>query len=149
MIYQGALRAETVVGGMECDVFGEPDFLIRQGSGYVVRDAKLSRRITRSDHPEIIASLQLYGWLFEQTFGRPPEALEVAAGDGGIVLIDYDNAEFALATLGEVLADKAAAAEPFSPVGWSKCEPCAFRGGAGSRLSPAAMSPSCRTSTSD
>lgn len=127
VIYQGALRVEAVVGGIECEILGEPDFLIRQGSGYVVRDAKLSRRISRGEHPEIIASLQLYGWLFERTFGTPPTALEVAAGDGGIVPIDYDAAEFAIEMLEEVLAAKASSQEPFSPVGWSKCEPCGFR----------------------
>lgn len=128
VIYQGALRADAVVGGVECEIYGEPDFLIRQRNGYVVRDAKLSRRISRTDHPEIIASVQLYGLLFERTFGMPPAALEVAAGDGGIVLIDYDDGEYALELLEEVLAAKAASEPPVSPVGWSKCEPCGFRG---------------------
>jgi predicted RecB family nuclease len=127
VIYQGYLGTHEIIGGIDCEVLGEPDFLIRQGSGYVVRDAKLSRRINVGDHPEIIASLQLYGWLFERTFGAAPVALEVAAGNGAIVPVEYDGAESALRLLADVLAAKEADHEPFSPVGWSKCEPCGYR----------------------
>ena len=88
VIYQGALEAEAELLGVACTIYGEPDFFVRRGNGYVIRDAKLSRRINETEHPEIVQSLRLYGWLYEQTFGLPPAALEVFAGDLRLVEIE-------------------------------------------------------------
>lgn len=126
MIYQGAFRVQLQLSGIQCEIVGEPDLLIRRKSGYAVQDIKLARRITSRDHPEILASVQLYGWLYHQTFGEAPSGLEVLAGDGSIVAIDDDHGESALALLTEVLAAKVASDEPYSPVGSSKCKPCGF-----------------------
>ncbi len=72
VIYQPVLRSEVDLSGIRCEVVGEPDFLVRQSGGYAIRDSKLARRINERDHPEIIAQVGLYGWLFEACFGTPP-----------------------------------------------------------------------------
>jgi len=128
VIYQGALEAKTVFDGITCEVAGDPDFLIKAGDGYIIRDSKIAKRINDNDHPEIIYQLQLYGWLYEQTFDKPPNALEVHSGPGDIVTMPYDGAREALEALGEIVRLKRAASEVYSPVGWSKCDGCGFFG---------------------
>lgn len=77
VLYQPFLRATTRLDGEECEVVGAPDFLIRIGNSrdYVIRDSKLAKRITETAHPEILRQLELYGWLYEHTFGRRPLGL--------------------------------------------------------------------------
>lgn len=133
VLYQPLLLVRTTLGGVECEVVGEPDFLIKVDDRYVIRDSKLSRRINENDHPEILRQLELYGWLFEQTVGQPPAGLEVHRGPGDIVGVVYDGGVNALAVLTEIVALKQADVEPYSPVGWSKCGDCGFQGRCWSR----------------
>lgn len=128
VLYQPLLRVTTTLDRVECEVIGEPDFLIRVGGGYVIRDSKLSRRINENDHPEILRQLELYGWLFEQTIGQPPAGLQVHRGPGDIVGVAFDGGANALGVLAQILALKRAESEPYSPVGWSKCGDCGFHG---------------------
>jgi predicted RecB family nuclease len=111
---------------MECDIIGEPDFIIRNKNNYIIRDSKISLRITEKDHPEILRQLEIYGWLYEQTFGQPPAGLQVHSGTGDIVEIPYDGGLTALQTIQEISTLKLAPNEPYSPVGWSKCGGCLF-----------------------
>ncbi len=92
----------------------------------MIRDSKISRRITEKDHPEIILQLGLYGWLYEQIVGRPASALQVHSGSGSIEEIVYDGGRAALDVLQEILRLKQSATEPYSPVGWTKCGGCGF-----------------------
>jgi predicted RecB family nuclease len=126
VIYQPALRAAIVLGKTDCEVVGDPDFLIRHDGRYIVRDSKISRRITEDDHPEILRQVEMYGWLYEQTFSQPPSVLQVHGGDGNIVDITYDGGKVALELLGEILLLRQAGSEPYSPVGWTKCDGCGF-----------------------
>ena len=75
------------------------------------------RSITRKSRLQ----LQLYGWLFEQTVGVPAKRLEVHTGNGDIVDVPYDGGVAALAELARILALKRLTAEPYEPVGWTKC----------------------------
>jgi predicted RecB family nuclease len=126
VIYQGGLRAAALIDGVECEVVGLPDFLIREGDGYVIRDSKLTRRVEKS-HPEIHCQLQTYGWLYQQNLGVPPASLQVHAGTGEIVDLEYAGAEAVLEMFEELLALKSADGEPYEPVGWSKCGACGYR----------------------
>ena len=51
--------------------------------------ARLARRVSEKDHPEISRQLQIYGLLFEKATGKRPLRLEVLKGDGDIEKIDY------------------------------------------------------------
>lgn len=124
-IYQGRLRARVKLAGRQCEIVGEPDFLLPHAHGHVIRDSKLTRRV--EGHPEVGLQLQTYGWLYEQVRHRPPAGLEVHAGTGDIVAIDYDGGAAALSKLDEMVRIRTAATEPYSPVGWSKCSACGFR----------------------
>ena len=127
VIYHGLLSATTVVGGTDCEILGEPDFLIDEGGGrYLIRDSKISRRINDKDHPEIILQMGIYSWLYEQTFSQPPSGLQVHSGTGDIVEIPYDGGSAALGLLEEILGYKQATSKLYSPVGWSKCNNCVF-----------------------
>jgi predicted RecB family nuclease len=126
VVYQPTLQVNTVFNGIDVEILGIPDFLIRDGNGYVIRDAKLSRSITEEARPEIILQVQLYGWLFEQVFGTPPKRLEVYSGKQEIALVPYDGGAAALKELETVLRLKQLGSEPYEPVGQSKCTGCGF-----------------------
>lgn len=125
VIYQGVLIANTELDGMSVRILGIPDFLIHEGSGYIIRDSKLARRI--EDHREILLQLQLLGWLFQQATGKPAIRLEVHNGANEILPLPYDSGVSALAELTEILRMKTATELPYSPVGWSKCGGCGFK----------------------
>jgi predicted RecB family nuclease len=126
VIYQGELAADTQLGGIPVTVVGRPDFLILDGDGYLIRDSKLSLRVDEESHPEIILQLQLYGWLFERTAGTPAKRLQVHAGKGDIVDVPYDGGAAALSELARILGLKGLAAEPYEPLGWTKCGGCGY-----------------------
>ncbi len=126
-IYQPVLRTETVLDGRACEIWGEPDYLILVQPGtYIIRDSKMSRRITKEDHPEILLQLQLYGWLYQQVFGKPPIRLEVHNGRNEIVEVANDGGVAARDKLTEIMNIRLSQKEPYSPVGWSKCGGCGF-----------------------
>lgn len=127
-LYQPVLRAETEIAGHPVEIVGTPDFLVPMEDGYAIRDCKLSRRINASAHPEIIAQMSLYSWLFREASGEAPEALEVYTVNCETVPVEDDKGAFGLEALGEVLRYQTAEEEPDSPVGWSKCMECGFRG---------------------
>ncbi len=126
VLYQGVLMANVRVGEVECEIVGEPDFMIHETDGYVIRDSKISRRVNEQDHPEIYCQLGLYGLLFEKTFQVPPVRLEVHKGDGAIEQIPYDGGAKALEVLNGIVSIRSQAAQPYSPVGWSKCKGCGY-----------------------
>jgi predicted RecB family nuclease len=127
VIYQPAFEVNTTIDGIQVEVVGMPDFLIRDGEGYIVRDSKLPRHIDGENHIEIRLLMQLYGWLFERTIGHLPKALQVHSGTGDIVDVPYDGGFAALAALSFVLEAKQQAVTPYEPVGWSKCSGCGFK----------------------
>ncbi len=128
IIYQPAFSAETNLGSVRRIIGGVPDFIIRKGDSYLIRDCKISRRINETDHPEIIHQLTLYAWLFEQTSGIRIAGLEVLSGAGEIVAIPYAGGGGTLDTLSRMSAIQQQSEEPYDPVGWSRCQPCGFFG---------------------
>lgn len=126
ILYQPAFLANTVLGGTELEIVGVPDFLILDGDGYLIRDSKMARRIDEDNHPEILLQVQLYGWLFEKSCGAAPKGLQVHSGTGEIVAVHYGSGKSALQELERLLDLKRLAAEPYEPVGWSKCLGCGF-----------------------
>ncbi|HYN20997.1 MAG TPA: PD-(D/E)XK nuclease family protein, partial [Thermoanaerobaculia bacterium] len=124
-LYQPRFGTQIVLDGTLCELIGEPDFLIREGRGYVVRDAKLARRVSGGRHLKIALQLQLYGWLFERATGSPPVRLEVYSGAGQLVAIPQDPGA-ALGLLRWLKDLRLRTEEFYEPVGWSKCGGCAF-----------------------
>jgi predicted RecB family nuclease len=106
VLYQPAFRVKHMFGATEAEIFGIPDFLIHDGDGYIIRDAKMARRIDEKNHPEILLQVQLYGWLFEKSYGAPTRALQVLSGMKEILPIPYDGGVSALAALERLLAIK-------------------------------------------
>jgi predicted RecB family nuclease len=45
-LYQPVLKMMMTLDGVDGEVVGKPDFLIREGDGYVVRDVKMARHTT-------------------------------------------------------------------------------------------------------
>lgn len=126
VIYQAAFRICRTFATGEAEVVGYPDFLILDGDGYIVRDAKMARHIDEENHPEILLQVQMYGWMFEQCCGVPPKALQVFNGMKEIAPVAYDTRIAALASLDCLLKIKQRETEPYEPVGWSKCGPCGY-----------------------
>lgn len=124
VIYQGVFTAAMKLGEHDCDVTGIPDFLIREGGGCVIRDAKIARRINEKDHPEIIWQVRLYGRLFEIATGHKPLRLEVFGGAGEIVPVELAAEGAVEAELARYLEVIESAEPPFEPVGWTKCGDC-------------------------
>jgi predicted RecB family nuclease len=123
VIYQPLFAATVELAGQSCDLVGSPDFLIREDENYIVRDVKMTRRITEKDHPEILWQLRLYGWLFELAVGRAPLRLEVFNGKSELVTVDPVAPREQLARIAEVVT---AGAAPFEPVGWTRCGGCGY-----------------------
>jgi predicted RecB family nuclease len=121
VIYQGELSCDTILGSSHVRIAGRPDFLILDGEAYLIRDSKLSRKVDDKHHVEIAMQLQLYGWLFEQTVGKRAKRLQVHAGGGNIIEVPYDGGTAALTKLAHILKLKCLGAEPYEPLGWSKC----------------------------
>jgi predicted RecB family nuclease len=128
VIYQPAFRIETELGSAWRGIVGVPDFMIRKGNSYLIRDCKISRRVNAVDHPEIIHQLILYGWLYEQTTGGKIAGLDVVSGAGEIVEIPYDGGVRVLDILSRINEIQQQSEEPYDPVGWSRCQPCGFFG---------------------
>ena len=126
VLYQPTFRVRHMFGTTETEILGVPDFLIIDGDGYIIRDAKMARRIDEENHPEILLQVQLYGWLFEKSCGAPPKTLQVFSGMKEIIAVPYDGGVSALAALEHLLAVKQLPGEPYEPVGWTKCGPCGF-----------------------
>ena len=125
-LYQPTFRVSQQIAGTDVEIVGQPDFLILDCDGYIVRDAKLARRIDAEHHPEILLQVQLYGWLFEKSCGIAPKALQAFSGMKEVVPVPYDGGVAALTALERLLAVKQMHDEPYEPVGWSKCGPCGF-----------------------
>lgn len=126
VIYQPAFVVQHRIAGTDVEIVGVPDFLILDGDGYVIRDCKMSRQIEADIHPEIVAQVQLYGWLFERSTGISAKALQVYNGMKEIVGVEDDGGESALTVLENLLSLKQLDGEPYEPVGWSKCGGCGF-----------------------
>src|SRR5271156_1126199 len=126
ILYQAAFLVTEKFGESEVEIAGAPDFLILDDGGYLIRDSKMSRRIDEENHPEILLQVQLYGWLYEHTCGVAPKGLQVHSGTGEIVPIPYDGGASALRELERLVAIKQLTAEPYEPVGWTKCGGCGF-----------------------
>ena len=126
VIYQGRLHGEAVLAGRRVEVVGLPDFMLPARAGYAIRDSKLSRRIGPAQE-NVRLQLETYGWLYEQTFGEAPVALQVHAGSGEIFHIDYEGGGDALAMFEEMLEFRLSEEEPDEYVGVSKCSGCGFR----------------------
>jgi predicted RecB family nuclease len=126
VLYQPAFLATERICGTDVEIVGVPDFLILEGDGYLIRDSKMARRIDEENHPEILMQLQLYGWLFEKTYGVAPKGLQVHSGTGEIVSIPYNAGKFALQELERLFVLKQLTAEPYEPVGWTKCLGCGY-----------------------
>ena len=126
-IYQGVLAGRLDVDGESVEITGSPDFILWDGHGYTIRDAKLSGRIGPNDHIQVHRQLAVYGWLFRQVAGIDPARLEIVTRSGAIVVSEPDWP----ATVSDIrllLRNRAEGAlEPYSPVGWSKCGACGFR----------------------
>ena len=128
VIYQGRLEAQTTLAGREVEIVGLPDFMLPARSGYAIRDSKLNRRVGPSSL-HVALQVELYGWLYEQTFGDAPVALQVHAGGGEIFDVPYeDGGKRALETLGRILELRMVEGEPEEYVGVSKCADCGFHG---------------------
>lgn len=126
IIYQPVFRAKLSYRGQKHLVVGRPDFLKKDGDGYIIRDVKMFRRINKKDHPEIIHQLHLYGWLYLQATNVYPIRLEVFNGMSEIIEIEADHDHSVLNQLGEIIQLRQSQEEPYSPVGWTKCNGCGF-----------------------
>ena len=96
VVYQGRLEATATLAGREVEISGLPDFMLPARDGYAIRDSKLNRRVG-SGQEHVRLQLEAYGWLYERTFGEPPAALQVHAGSGEILTLDYGGGDDALA----------------------------------------------------
>jgi len=126
VIYQAQFKAAYSYHGIDIDVVGEPDFLIDTPGGYILRDSKMVREFGEPKHFEIIQQLQMYGWLYEQTFKKPPYRLEVHTGTDEIIEIPYENGVPVIEALNQLVDVIQSESEPYSPVGWTKCGGCSF-----------------------
>jgi predicted RecB family nuclease len=95
--------------------------------GYAIRDSKLNTRVGPGQE-HVRLQLEAYGWLYEQTFGEQPVALQVHSGRGEIIDVEYRGGGDALAAFERILEYRLMDEEPPDEhVGVSKCGGCGFR----------------------
>ena len=87
VIYQGALAGNETINGSQVQIIGIPDIMIYENSSYSIRDCKLARHADEKKHPEILAQLQVYGYLFERNTGEKPAKVEAFLGDLSLIHI--------------------------------------------------------------
>ena len=126
VIYQPTFLVQTRIAGIDLLIEGIPDLIVRERDGYLIRDVKMARQIDQQHHPEILLQLQLYGWLFEQSCGQRPKAIQVWGGTNEITEIPYDGGKAALEELERFLTIIQRNEPSYEPVGWSKCGDCGF-----------------------
>ncbi|MCK4395482.1 TM0106 family RecB-like putative nuclease [candidate division WOR-3 bacterium] len=126
IIYQGILTFDEIINNSQVQIIGIPDIMILEDSSYIIRDCKLARHADDKRHPEILAQLQVYGYLYEKNTGKKPAKLEALLGDSSIIEITYDNGYSAISILNKLLDIVSSTVAPYSPVGWSKCQGCGF-----------------------
>jgi predicted RecB family nuclease len=138
LIFQGMLiQDEVEIGGEKRTVLGYPDFMLKQGDGYTIADAKLARSIyktgkdderrVKNDKRYIELQLQLYGWLFSRQFPGLDFELLILNGKGEREGVPYDGGDAAFEELERLLRIETHSEEPWEPVGWSKCGACGFK----------------------
>ncbi len=125
-LYHPVLRAAVNIAGEECVVVGEPDFILIEPDGLVVRDCKMAIRVNDDDHPEIFRAMETYGWLLHSVSGEKPIRLEVLNGRGEVIQIPYDEGAAALALMEQIVRTRRLVDAPYEPVGWSRCGDCGF-----------------------
>lgn len=125
-LYQPAFEANLLMNGITHRVTGVPDFVLFDDDVVVVQDCKIARRVNEEDHPEILRTMELYGWLVEQTTGRPPGRLEVLNGRRELIPVDYVKGQQAKTCLQEIVSIRSLSEPPFHPVGWASCGDCGF-----------------------
>lgn len=114
VIYQGVLLSN------DGSRVGRPDFLVREGQSYVIRDAKLALNLDR--HAEIAQQIGLYAQLAAAA-GVQVARGEVVLGDGSIHPVELVDPT---AMTHEIAAIRAEKEEPDEAVGWSKCDTCGY-----------------------
>ena len=126
VIYHPLFNARINIMGKDIELSGEPDFLIKKEDNYLIRDAKIARKITEKDHPEILIQLEIYGWLYEQSIGKKCDSIQVLNGRGEIISFKYSRMGQSKKIIEEIVHIKSMQEEPYSPVGWAKCGGCKF-----------------------
>jgi predicted RecB family nuclease len=126
ILYQGVLIFKEIINDTHVTIIGIPDIMISQHPSYIIRDCKLARHTDEKRHPEILAQLQVYGYLYEKNIGKKPAILEAFLGDGSIVEFPYDDGRTAIEIFKELWNIVSLTSVPYSPVGWSKCQDCGF-----------------------
>jgi predicted RecB family nuclease len=126
-LYHPRFEGSVELAGETCRLVGEPDFMVPEEGGWVIRDTKLARLPEESSHPEIYLQMDLYGWLLELETGAPPLRMEVVGGAGDVLPAAYRGGEGARELLEQVIRLRRQDEEPWSPLGWTKCSACAFK----------------------
>jgi len=127
VLYQPHFTASVQVDGQAVDVVGDPDFLVWDGDGYLIRDVKIARRVTQRDKPQIWHQLQAYGFLLEALTGEPPKGLQIYNGLGELIDFPYMGKEAFIQDLTMFLRSKAQSPDLYEPVGWTKCGQCPYK----------------------
>jgi hypothetical protein len=85
----------------------------------------MARRIDEENHPEILLQVHLYGWLFQRGRVRPERIASLLRNRR-----NRDDPirpwQIGFGRVGALLALKRLAAEPYEPVGRTKCLGCGF-----------------------
>jgi len=127
VIYRPFFQSDITISGENITLVGEPDFLIKSGDNYIIRDCKIARRITEKDHPEIFKQLSVYGYLYSKTFGHDPIKLEIYDGCREIHELEQISTADIFENIEQIVNLKSQNEDAYSPIGWSKCMDCGFK----------------------
>jgi len=122
------LRGQTRLGGRLVTVVGRTHVSGGARNWVVEEDSLPATNAGGATASYWAERLQLYGWLFEQTFGVAPIRLSVGISfTPRYIRLEYDGGRSARKTLKSLWRLVTADEEPWTPVGKSKCKECVFR----------------------
>lgn len=127
VIYKAAITYDWQHKGQKISLEANPDFILWEPEGYVLRYCRMAKKVTRDNHGDIFWIAQFHAWVFYQKLGTWPVRLEVGNATGRILELPLPEAGAVEKFLDNLMLWRQAEALPYHPVSWTKCQSCLFK----------------------
>lgn len=127
VIYKAYVSYLWEYAGRQITLEANPDFILWEPEGYILRYCRMAKKVTRDNHGDIFWIAQFHAWVFTQVFGQAPLRLEVGNATGRIMELPLPTSGSVEQFLGNLMDWRQAKSLPYHPVSWTKCQSCLFK----------------------
>lgn len=127
VIYKAAFTYDWSYQGQAVQLEVNPDFILWEPEGYVLRYCRMAKKVTRDNHGDIFWIAQFHAWVMERILGEAPLRLEVGNATGRIMELPLPGTGSVETFLENLMKWRLAEAPPYHPVSWTKCQSCLFK----------------------